>query len=403
MKEKVIALVDGNNFFVGCEIFKNPSLEGKPVCVLSNNDGCVIARSNEAKKIGITMGMPYFIAKRNFPNAVFLSSDYVTYHDLSERMMTFLSKYSDKIDVYSVDEAFLDITGVDRVFNLDYESLAKKIKSDIQREVGISVSVGISNSKILAKTAVHKAKSRSGTYVIGKNMIKEELQNIPVNDIWGVGKNIAERLKRFGIFYADEILLQDDEFFKKNFGKKGLELKYELSGISVIPLTGEAVQPKSVQRTRAFPEFSSDRDYIKTELNMHLHNVCKKLRACKLETDIIGVMLRTKNFKVFYAQEKLEKTSDSEIELFPLVKKLFESIFSEEIIYRASGIYAGDLKSQTLYQLNFFNDNSDKKIKSVSSVLDKLENKFGRGAVALGSGGIKSVRDKHKRIMNCKS
>ncbi len=400
MKQKVIALIDGNNFFAGCEILMNPALRGKPVCVLSNNDGCVIARSNEAKKLGIKMGIPYFMAKRDFSGVVYLSANFALYHELSQRMMTFLYKYSDKVDIYSIDEAFIDLTGVDKVFGTDFKQLAYKIKQDIEKSIGLSVSVGIANSKILAKIANHKAKSRKGAYVIERHLIKEELANLPVDEIWGVGKNIAKSLRKYGIFYADEILLKDDDFYKTNYGKKGLELKYELMGNSVIPLTGIQESPKSIQRSRAFPQFSSDKDYIKAELSYHLHNICKKLREKNLEAKHIAVMLRTKDFRVFFKEEQLTFSSNSEIFLTESINNLFNSVYKKGIVYRSSGIWAWDLYNQNTKQLSFFNTFDNKKSIKISEILDKVENKYGSGAIFLGSMGIKNISENHKRIMN---
>ena len=403
MNQKIIALVDGNNFFVSCETVMNPSLKGKPVCVLSNNDGCVIARSNEAKKLGVAMGMPYFMAKRSFQGVIYLSSNFSLYHELSQRMMQLLKDYSDKIDIYSIDEAFLDLTGMNRVFNLSYLELAQKIKNDIESNIGLSVSVGISYSKTLAKLAAHKAKSRNGAYVIEKHLIENELENIPIDEIWGIGRNIARSLRKYGIFYAHEILYKDDEFYRAIYGKKGLELKYELSGKSVISLTGIAEKPKSIQRTRAFPEFTQDRKYIMTELEMHLHNVCKKLRENNMQTELISVMLRTKDFRVFYREEKLDFKTDSELILIKHVKKMFNSMFKDGIIYRSSGVYAGMLSCSEKVQLTLLEDNKSKKTSNLAAVLDKIEDKYGKGAVALGNSGIKSIQEKHKRKMRFRS
>ncbi|MCD7878842.1 MAG: hypothetical protein LUG16_02785 [Candidatus Gastranaerophilales bacterium] len=399
MKEIKIALVDGNNFFAGCEIWRNPSLKGKPLCILSNNDGCVIARSNEAKKLGITMGMPYFLAKKNFKNVIYLSSDFTLYQELSSRMMQYLMNYSDKVDVYSIDEAFLDVTGLNNLMNLSYPQIACKIRDDIKEAIGISVSVGISSTKMLAKLAAHKAKSRKFAYYIGNNMINEELQNIPVEEIWGVGRNIARSLRKFGIFYADEILLKDDEFYRYNYGKKGLELKYELSGRSVIPISAIPDKPKSIQRTRAFPEFSSDKEYIKTELLLHLHNVCKKLREHNLSTDVISVMLRTKDFRVYFKDKKINFSVNSEMLLSDYVNELFENIFIDGVIYRAAGVCAFSLKNIEKEQLTFFRDEKNARCEKLSAIVDKIETKYGKGVIAAGSRGIKSVMEKHKRIM----
>ncbi len=398
MTDKIIALIDGNNFFAGCEILMNPNLIGKAVCVLSNNDGCVIARSNEAKKMGIKMGMPYFMAKREYPKAIYLSADFSLYHDLSQRLMIYLNNYSDKIDVYSIDEAFIDITGLNKFLGLSLQELAYKIKTEIEKDIGISVSVGVSYSKILAKTASYKAKSRRGIYVIEKYLIHNELQNIPVEEVWGVGRNIARSLRSQGIFYADEILLKDDNFYRYNYGKKGLELKYELSGISVLPVTGIVETPKSIQRTRAFPEFSSNKEYIFTELELHLHNVCKKLRENNLRTSFIAVMLRTKDFRVYYNEVKLDFYTDSELMLKDKISKLLNNIFIDDIIYRASGVYASGFSDDTMVQLDLFENKQNKKSEKLSSVLDKMEDKYGKGIISFGRCGIKNIMEQHKRI-----
>lgn len=397
MKQKKIALVDGNNFFASCEQMVNPILKEKAVCVLSNNDGCVIARSKEAKLMGIAMGMPYFMAKKSFPDAVYLSANFSLYHEISSRMMQLLGNYSDKIDIYSIDEAFLDLTGSDKVFKTTYNKLIYNIKQDIEDKIGISVSVGLSSSKILAKLANHKAKKANGVYFIEENLIFNEIENIPVEEIWGIGRNLARTFRKYGIFYAHELLQYDDEFFKRILGKKGLELKYELNGQSVIPLTGEEEKPKSIQKTRAFPEFSKDKEYIKTEIMMHLHNVCKKLRLYNLDTSVIAVMLQTKDFRTFYKDIKLDISSNSEIFLANKVIMLFESIYKEDIVYRSSGVLAFSLCESFKMQLSLFNKNEDNKDRKISGVIDKLEDKFGKGTLAVGSAGIKDVVKKHTR------
>lgn len=399
MKNKVIALVDGNNFFVSCELLMNPSLKGKPVCVLSNNDGCVISRSYEAKKMGIKMGEPYFLAKKDFPNAIYLSANFSVYHELSQRMHAKLSDYSDKIDIYSIDEAFLDITGLDKIFKTSFKEIALMIKKDIENNIGVSVSVGIASSKTLAKIASHKAKATTGTYVINQNNINKELKNLPTEEIWGIGRNIARSLKAYGIFNATDILLKDDEFFKTHYGKKGIELKYELMGECVIPVTGIEEKPKSIQRTRAFPNFSKEKNYIMTELELHLQNVCKKLRENNLQTNLIYIMLRTKDFRVFVLEEKLDFSTDSEILLMPIIKKLFNKIYNKEIIYRSAGVYAGNLTDKEKVQLGLFKDEKKEKSENLSQILDKIENKYGKGYISVGQTGVKTIKEKHKREM----
>lgn len=398
MKKKTILHVDGNNFFASCEVLMNPTLKGKPVCVLSNNDGCVVSRSYEAKKLGVPMGIPYFMAKNKFKDVIYLSADFSLYHDISERMMKLLLNFSDKVDVYSIDEAFIDITNLDKILKLSFEEIAIKLKSTIETQIGINVAVGIANSKMLAKLATHKAKQTTGTYYIQEKNIEKELTNIPTEEIWGVGKNTARLLKRYGIFCANEIIKKDDTFYKEIMGKRGLELKYELMGKSVIELTGEAEKPKSIQRTRAFPDFSRDKDYIKTELFMHLHNACKKLRYYQLKTKAIAVMLRTKDFKIQFAEEKLSSITDSEINLSEIVIKLFNNIYDEEITYRSSGIICYSfIDEEDRTQLTLFEDKKTSKGNKLSKVIDKIENKFGHGSLLVGENGIKKIRNKHRR------
>lgn len=397
MKKQKILHVDGNNFFASCEILMNPNLRNKPVCVLSNNDGCVIARSYEAKKCGIPMGIPLFLAKNQFKDIIYLSANFTLYHDISERLTEYLKKYSDKIDIYSIDEAFLDVTNVPNLFNLSDYDFCKKVKADIEKDIGISVSVGMASSKTLAKLATHKAKFSTGSYVIEDDLIKKELENIKTEEIWGIGKNIARTLKRYGIFYADEILLRDDEFYKRILGKKGLELKYELAGINILKISGIREEPKSIQKTRAFPNFSSDRNYIKTEINIHIKNTCKKLRSKNLMTSTIGIMLRTKDFHVFYTEKKLDTPTNSELILTQYAKELFQTIFKENIIYRSSGVIVSQLKNTQKSQLCLFNDEKDLKSQKISLLMDKIDNKFGAGNLNLGSIGIKKIINEHKR------
>ncbi len=396
MKQRFIALVDADNFFASCEQLFNPSLEGKPVCVLSNNDGCVIARSKEAKKLGIKMGMPYFMAKKEFPSAVYISSHFTLYHDISNRLRDIFRRYSENIDIYSVDEAFFDVTGLDRVYNCDFETLAKRIRDEVKREVGVWVSVGISNSKTLSKAAVHKAKSGTGFYVINKENIEKELKNFPIEEIWGIGRATTKFFRTFGIFYASEILKLDEGFLRKNLGIKGLELKQELSGENFIGIQKEDTKPKSIQRTCAFPEFSQDREYIKKWLFYHLHNACRCARRDNLKAGSVGVMLRTKDFQVDCRVISLKQKSSSELELVKYVTKLFDSMFNKYVIYRASGIFLNELEEVKAEQLSLLGEKRGKKTEEVSVVLDKIEKKFGKGSIMMGLIGEKRKRSENK-------
>lgn len=381
--KKEIALVDCNNFFASCEQLKNPELLGKPVCVLSNNDGCVIARSAEAKKLGIKMGLPHFMASKQFPQAVYLSSDFAFYHDISIRIRTLLMNYSPSVEVYSIDEAFLDLTGIDKIFGLSYEDLIIKIQKDIRDNVGINTSVGLANSKILAKSATEIAKHGDFTFRISDKNLKEVLRNIPIEDIWGVGRNISAALKKYGIFKALDVLKYDDDFYKKLLGKRGLELRHELMGESVISVL-EAEKPKSIQKTRSFPKFTSDKEIIKMYLYEHLHSACAKMRRNNLAAMTICVMLRTKDFRVFVERKELVKPEYSEFSLHKVVDELFNKMYNPQIIYRSAGIFTANMVDTTIKQMYLFTSAQDIKAEKIAQIWDKIDAKFGKDIFSVG-------------------
>ncbi len=381
---KKIALIDCNNFFVSCEELKNPELSGKAVCVLSNNDGCVVSRSNEAKKLGIRMGMPYFMAKREFPNAIYLSSDIGYYHNIAVRIREVFYEYSPHVEVYSIDEAFLDLTGLDKIFNLSYFELISQIRNDIKTRVGIPVSIGLAPSKTLAKLAVEKAKKGDFLREITPDNLIDEITNVEIEMIWGIGRRTASKLRSYGIFYVNDLIERGDDFYKKNFGKVGLELKYELKGFSVIKDVSSEEKPKSLQRTSSFPKFSNNKDYIRQSLLKHLHNTCVKLRSLNLATKNIFVMLRTKDFRMQVNNEFLQDALNSEFLLSKIVDSLFEKMYQDGILYRSSGIYVAGFEDLSIKQLGLFRKEDNIKSDKIAQVFDRLEKKFDRGIVTLG-------------------
>jgi len=380
---KEIALIDCDSFFVSCEQLVNPSLLNKPVCVMSNNDGCVVARSREAKQLGIKMGMPVFLAKKEYPNAIYLSGNMALYGEISARVMTRLKEFSPLVEVYSVDEAFLDLTGLRRLYRKPYLEVAREIRGKIKDEVGIPVSIGISQSKTLAKLATERAKKGEGFYRIGFREISDELKHTPLIDIWGIGSNTSAFLNKYGIRTAYELTLIEDSRIKKLLGKKGLELKYELMGQCIYPVTDEYVPPKSIQKTSSFAKFTSDENYIKKSLYYHTHRACTKLRKLGLKAKVAGVMLRTKDFKVYVEKAVLFQPTDWEFDIIKAVNFVFERIYNQNVIYRSSGIYLEDLTKES--QMSLFSSVPElEKNKKLSQAWDRLENKYGRGVIITG-------------------
>ena len=392
--KRVIALVDCNNFFVSCERLMKPELIGKPVCVLSNNDGCVVSRSNEAKRMGVKMGAPYFMIKNHFKKVVFLSGNLSFYCDISSRIMDKLKEYSPDVEVYSIDEAFLDLTGLRRTFNCSYDELIEKIVSDIKYDIGIDVSIGLSYSKVLAKLACEKSKNiqiqllettpKQRTYKIGYRQITSELKNTLISDVWGVGKNTTALLKKHLIQTGFDFVSQNDCWIKRNLGKVGLDLKQELLGNPVNFVKAAVEMPKIVSRSESFKEFQTDINFITEQLNCHIHKVSKKLRELELVSGCISVMLRTKDFQVYDMKINLLSPTNSEFTFIEQGKEILNKLFQKNVIYRSVGFCAMKLTSSKECQISIFDSEISTKKDNLSKTWDKLEEKFGKNIIKLG-------------------
>lgn len=386
VKQKYLALVDCDSFFVSCEQKRNTNLKGQPVCVLSNNDGCVISRSKEAKKMGIKMGEPFFMAKKDHPKAIYITADHEYYKEVSNHIMSILKNFSPFVQIYSIDEAFIDLTGLTRLYKRNYYKLAKHLRSKILEEVDIPVSIGVSSTKILSKLASDKAKNVSdGIYLIGKQKIKKELRHTNIEEIWGIGRRLTKNLKRHGVLTAEELVEKTDKWLDSKIGIHGIEMRHELLGEMVSTVTNEVKAPKSIQNTRAFGMFTNDFNFIKNELNKHIHTSCRKLRKYETKCLQIGVMLRTKDFRVFYTKQDLITPTDFELEISNLAINLLKEIYNPNILYRSTGVILDKIGEQGTEQLSLYSDNTiETKKKNLAKCFDKLESKFGKNIVQTG-------------------
>ncbi len=384
--DKIIALVDCDSFFVSCEQAVNPELKNKPVCVLSNRDGCVIARSREAKKMGIRMGLPYFMAKSDFPGAIYLSGNHDLYRQTSAKVMNLLRELTPTVEVYSVDEAFVDLTGLERLYKKNSLDIARHIRAEILEKIDIPVSIGLSSSKTLAKLASDKAKnSLDGVYYIGAGNLMDELKHTPVEDIWGIGRRLSVTMRKNGILNAYELVQKSDKFLDNLVGVHGLEMKHELLGEMVSPVTNEVKLPKSIQRTSALAKFTSDKEYLKNSINYHIHRACVNLRKINAKTLEVGLLLRTKDFKVFTEKETLNKSVDFELEISKRIFALFEKIYNPKITYRSTGVFFDKLVYNDASQTFLFADTEkDEKKDKLSKCFDRLEAKFGKNIIQTG-------------------
>ena len=384
--QKVIALVDCDSFFVSCEQKRNPELKGKPVCVLSNNDGCVISRSREAKKMGVRMGEPYFMCKKEHPKAIYITADHEYYSFVSHQVMAILKDFSPLVQIYSVDEAFVDLTGLTKLYKRNYKKLAIYLRQRVLEEADIPVSIGVSSTKTLAKLASDKSKYiTEGVYLIGKRKIERELNDTRIEEIWGIGRRLSVGLKKHGIITALELVRKDDKWLDKEIGIHGIEMKHELLGEMVSKVTNAEKLPKSIQNTKAFGIFTSDFNYIKNELNKHIHTSCRKLRSYNTKCVQIGVMLRTKDFRVFYTKKDLLTPLDFELEISNIAIKLLEEIYDPNILYRSTGVTLEKIGEQGSEQLSLYTDNTDiEKKAKLAQCFDKLESKFGKNIIKTG-------------------
>ena len=385
-RKNIIALVDCDSFFVSCEQSVNTDLKGKPVCVMSGRGQCVISRSKEAKKLGIRMGMPYFQIEGNMKKAVYINANHDLYSEISKKVMSVLKDFSPLVEIYSIDEAFVDLTGLERLYKKNYLEIAQMIRQEVKDKVDIPVSIGLSSSKSLAKLASDKAKSLDeGVYLIGSRKIIPVLQKTSIDEIWGIGKNLSALFRKNGILTAYELVSQDDLWLNKQIGIRGLEMKHELLGEMVSPVSDELKLPKSIQKTSALAKFTSDKNYLKNSLNYHIHRACVRLRRINSKCKGISIFLRTKDFKVYCEKKVLNVPTDFELEISDVIFELLDKIYNPNILYRSTGVILDTFELNSEAQMSLFADSlrDEKKIK-LTKCFDKLEERFGKDIIQTG-------------------
>ena len=384
--QKYIALIDCDSFFVSCERKLNPELKGVPVAVVSGERGCVISRSKEAKMLGLPMGLPLFQAVQRVPECIYISANHYAYTKISKQVMNILKDFSPNVDVYSIDEAFVDFTGLTKLYKKNYFKLARELQKRIADEVDIPVTIGISRSKTLAKLASDKAKNTSARIaVIGKCGIHHLLEFTEIQEVWGIGRKLGVRLRGLGVRTALDFINKDDKWVKSKFGKNGLTSKAELSGIMVSPISNEVELPKSISDTKSFLEFSSDLQFLKNELSIHIHESCARLRKIDCKCATIGVLLKTKDFRTLYSKVQLDIPTDFEFEISRAAFPLLTEMFNSREVYRSVGIVLEDFREKAEEQLTLFSNNEKKEQnEKLGQSLDKLEKKFGRNIVRTG-------------------
>ena len=378
-----IALADCDCFFVSAERAFNPRLDGRAVAVLSNNDGCVISRSREAKALGLKMGEPYFMAKKRLPQVLYVRANHDLYRSISAKVMAKFKSFTPDVEVCSVDEAYLDLTGTKLLYRQNYIKTAQMIRQAVWDELHIPVSIGLSTTKTLAKLASDKAKNAGGIFAIGSAERNKILAQTLIADVSGVGRKLLLKMREECIFTALDFVMRPDYWVKARFGTHGADLKAELSGIPLFKVEPDDKAPLSIQQTSALREFSSDIAVLKTDLCRHIHTACRKARSEGAKAAAIEVMLRTKDFKVVTARAKLDFASNQETEITPPALRLLTQLFTPAVVWRSTGITLTGLVYGEREQLDLFQP-AKKSDDRLGSILDELVETLGKKIGHLG-------------------
>ena len=381
---RAIVHVDGDAFFTSCEEAIHPELRGKPL-ITGGERGIVACASYPAKKLGIKRGVPLHEARKICPGLIVLPSDYETYSLFSRRMFDIMRRFTPDVEEYSIDEAFADITGMRRALRSSYEEIVLKMTKEIERELGITVSAGLSITKVLAKVA-SKHQKPSGMTIIKGREIAGYLCNLPVEKIWGIGNATASYLAKMGIRYALEFARLPEKLVREKFTKPGIEIWQELRGESVYPVTAEEKSSyASISKTKTFAPPTSNVEYLFAHLMRNMESACIKARRYALAPNKIVVFLKKNDFNTVGSEVKLSRPCAFPMEFSGVIRELFDECYSPKDIYRATGVILCNLEPDEQVQYSLFdNPVQAEKIRELYTVADELGRKFGKHTLHLG-------------------
>ncbi|MCK8144560.1 Y-family DNA polymerase [Citrobacter sedlakii] len=396
----MFALVDVNSFYASCETVFRPDLKGRPVVVLSNNDGCVIARSAEAKAAGIAMGEPYFKLKDQIRRAgvVCFSSNYELYADMSQRVMTTLEELAPRVEIYSIDEAFCDLTGVRNCRVL--EDFGRELQEAVYRNTRLAVGVGIGQTKTLAKLANHAAKKwlrQTGGVVDLSNVERQRklMAALPVDETWGVGRRIAKKLEAMGIKTVLDLADTDIRFIRKHFSVVLERTVRELRGESCLGLEEFAPAKQEIVCSRSFGDRVTDYEQMRQAICSYAARAAEKLRGEHQYCRFISAFVKTSPFALnepYYgnsASVKLLTPTQDSRDIIGAATRCLDVIWKDGHRYQKAGVMLGDFFSQGVAQLNLFDDNAPRAgSEKLMEVLDHLNAKDGKGTLYFAGQGI---------------
>lgn len=389
-------IIDCDNCYVSCERVFRPDLEGKPVVVLSNNDGCVVARSNEAKKMGIKAGTPYFQLAQQFPNqkiAVF-SSNYELYGELTGRIVSLISQEVPAYFRYSIDECFIYLDGME---HLDLKKWCEDLHKKIKQYVGMPVSIGLAPNKTLAKMASHFAKKYQGyrhcCMIDNDEKRIKALKLYPIDEVWGIGRRYAAKLEALGVKTAYDFATHNGDWVKLTFNNIIIQRTWrELNGEDCVP-NEEMAKKKSICTSRSFNGMISDYDTLRTHVSNYAARCAEKLRQQKTVASIVGVFVNTNAFREDLAQywnfqeQRLITPTSSSITIIETANEVLKKIYRQGYQYKKAGVIVMGIGADSPIQQDLFDINAEQfeKMKRLDEVIDRINRMQGSETIVLGS------------------
>lgn len=377
--------IDGDSFFASCEVAKNPALRGLPV-ITGKERGIVSSMTYEARALGIRRSMPLHEIAKKFPQAVIMPSDYETYSLYSNRMYEIVRRFTPAVEEYSIDECFADLTGMRRVHKMPYAQIVAKIKADIERDLGMTFSLGLSATKTLAKVG-SKWKKPNGLTVIPLTEAHLFLQKTPIDTVWGIGPSTTAFLRKFGIRTAFDFTQKSEVWVCANLPKPGVELWKELNGevMNELDTVGRETY-QSISKTKTFTPPSRDPHFIFAELSKNIENACIKLRRWELATPEIFFFLKTQGFKYHGCSISLSYATSIPEDILREVKKYFMRMYKSGVEYRATGVTFMKLEDARKTQLDLFGAVlQSKSVEKIYENIDEICAKYGKHAIFLAS------------------
>jgi DNA polymerase IV len=378
---RAIVHLDGDAFFTSVEQAMVPALQGKPL-VTGKERGIIACASYEAKALGIARGMTLSDAKRICPGLIILPSDYETYGLYSRRMFNIMRRFTPMVEEYSIDEGFADLTGLRRIHRGSYEDIARAMQTDVQRELGLTVSVGLAPSKSLAKLC-SKFRKPAGFTPLAGPAIHEFLQGLALEKVWGFGPNTVNLLEKQGLRTAYDFAARPEDWAGRLLGKTGREIRAELRGLSVYKVNPEPLKPQaSIVKSKTFTPPSRDRSFVYAQLVRNTELAFARARRFQLRPRTVGVVLRAQDFRHEGLEAKLDRATSATAEVLPLVHALFDRLFSEGAEYRATLVALGGLEDDRVEQFELFENRPRiEAMRRLMQAVDEVNGHFGKQTV----------------------